>query len=817
MLGWLFGRRRVPAPAPGASQALEQAFAHHHAGRLAEARAGYEAVLARDARNFDAVNLLGVLALQAANPAAAAELFERAADIAPANAAAHNNFGEALRRLGRLDEALARLDRALELDAQYAEGHFNRGGVLRRLGRTEEACAAFERVAALRPSFTEAHLRLGEALNVLGRSEAAIAALQAALALEPELAEAHSSLGTALRDAGRLDEALVSSQRAVALKPESALAHLNVGNVLRDKGFLEEAIAAYRAASTLDPEFAEAHNNLGNALRDCHRLDEALASFERARQLNPDLAEVWLNAGSVLFRQRRFDEALLTLRGVLARKPGFADAHLELGNVLMAMGEQAAALESYRAALSHDPESAAARWSLTMSQLPPIADSDEQLARSREAFAAQLAELEHWCATRSAEVTARAVAVQQPFYLAYQEHDHRAALSRYGRLCAGLVGQWQAAAALAAPAAVTRAEIRVAVVSAHIHDHSVWNAIVKGWLSCLDRTRFDVRLFHLGVANDAETALAKTLATHYSYGRTDWREWAPLILGHQPDVILYPEIAMDPTTAKLASMRLAPVQATSWGHPLTTGLPTIDCFLSAQALEPPGAEAHYSEQLVRLPGLGVVLEPPAVTPSEVDLAALGIRDGVPLLICAGMPFKYTPRHDAVLAEIARRLGECQLVFFMPEPPHLMQRLRERLHRAFDAMGVDFVASTAFVPWQGGASFRGLMTQADVYLDTLGFSGFNSALQAIECGLPIAAWEGRFLRGRLASGLLRRIGLDELVADTVPAYVDLVVRLAQDAAFWGAVQSRMVAARPGLYGDKEPVRALERFFEGAIRR
>ena len=495
-----------------------------------------------------------------------------------------------------------------------------------------------------------------------------------------------------------------------------------------------------------------------------------------------------------------------------------AEAHYDLGNALKGMGDAPAALASYRRALELDPDYAEARWAHAMAQVPMVAGDEAELARSRAAFAAELAALERWCEAQGAQKMARAVGVQQPFYLAYQEEDHRALLARYGALCSRLMGAWQEAAGLRRAASVTRADIRVGIVSAHIHDHSVWNAIVKGWLQRLDRSRFDVRLFHLGRGNDVETALAKTMATHYTYGKTDLVEWTQLILGHQLDVLVYPEIGMDPTTAKLASLRLAPVQAASWGHPHTTGLPTIDCFLSAEGLEPPGAEAQYTERLVRLPGLGCVLEPAKVAPAAVDLAALGIRSGVPLLVCAGTPFKYTPRHDAVLADIARRLGECQFVFFTPGgADELMQRLRARLARSFAAAGLDLEACAVLVPWQSRAQFHGLMAQADVLLDTMGFSGFNTALQAIECGLPVVAWEGRFLRGRLASGILRRMGMDELVADNDAAFVETAVKLAQDAAWWGKVRERMAAAGPRLYGDTEPVRALEQFFEAAVRK
>jgi len=780
MLGRLFGRRQ--APSAGARELLAQAYAHHQAGRLDEAQAGYQAVLALDRRNFDAEHLLGVIALARARPEEALGHFERAVELSPRSAAAQSNLAETYRSLGRLEEALARLRHATQLDPQLVEAQFNLGGVLRRLGRNEEAIEAY----------------------------------RGALALSPDFADAHAGLGAALREAGNLDEALASSQRALALRPEAAALHLNVGNLLREKGFLDEAAAAYRGALERDPRLVEAYNNLGNVLRHQGRADEALACYERALTVKPDFAEALLNGAQVMREQRRLADAVTAYRLLIKMRPELAEAHLDLGNALKGMGDNDGALACYAKALEVDPEYAEARWAIAMSQMPMVADDDAELAASRAAFAAELTALERWCRERGAGRTARAVGTQQPFYLAYQEADHREPIGRYGALCAELMGAWQEAAGLPQPAPITRAETRLGIVSGHFCDHSVWHAIIKGWLQHLDRSRYDLRLFHLGTTNDIETAFAKAHATHYAFGKSDFADWARLILSHQLDVLIYPEIGIDPTTAKLASLRLARVQATSWGHPHTSGLPTIDYYLSAEALEAPGAEAHYSEKLVRLPGFGSPYVPTAVAPAAPDLGALGLRPDAPLLLCPGTPFKYTPRHDAVFVEIARRLGECQFVFFMPEPPQLVQRLRDRLTRAFAAAGLDLAAYAAFIPWQRRAAFYGLMQEADVYLDTIGFSGYNTAMQAIENALPIAAWEGQFLRGRLASGILRRMGLDELVAGTPAQYVEIVVKLARDAAYWGEVRERIIASRAGLYGDVEPVRALERFLEDAVR-
>ncbi len=116
----------------------------------------------------------------------------------------------------------------------------------------------------------------------------------------------------------------------------------------------------------------------------------------------------------------------------------------------------------------------------------------------------------------------------------------------------------------------------------------------------------------------------------------------------------------------------------------------------------------------------------------------------------------------------------------------------------------------FIPWQQKPAFYELLRRADVFLDTIGFSGFNTALQAVECGLPIVTREGRFLRGRLASGILRRMGLPELVAQSEEAYVELAVRLARDAEYREHIRSRIVASRHVLFEDMAPIRALEDF-------
>jgi predicted O-linked N-acetylglucosamine transferase (SPINDLY family) len=250
---------------------------------------------------------------------------------------------------------------------------------------------------------------------------------------------------------------------------------------------------------------------------------------------------------------------------------------------------------------------------------------------------------------------------------------------------------------------------------------------------------------------------------------------------------------------------------------MTSGLPTIDYFLSAEDLEPPDAVEHYSESLIRLPHLGCCYQRFAMPEAGQGMPPLaGLRTNVPLLVSPGVPYKYAPQHDHVFVDIAKRLRSCQIVFFTNRLGHLSDLLKRRLEEAFAAEGLNFADTCLFVPWLDRAGFHRLLRQASVCLDTIGFSGFNTAMEAIECGLPTVTTAGRFLRGRFAAGILRRMGLADLVAETNDAYVELVVRLAGDASYLRDVRHAIEERRHCLFGDLEPVRGMEQVLSGLAR-
>jgi predicted O-linked N-acetylglucosamine transferase (SPINDLY family) len=331
--------------------------------------------------------------------------------------------------------------------------------------------------------------------------------------------------------------------------------------------------------------------------------------------------------------------------------------------------------------------------------------------------------------------------------------------------------------------------------------------LINGWLLCIDSDRVHIQIFNLGLIEDAITVQARARAEFIECKDRSLSECVQEIRNRGIDVLLYPEVGMDLMTLQLAGLRLAPHQVAAWGHPETTGLPTIDCYVSAAAFEPADAQSNYSEKLIRLSNLGCYYEPYGLAGTAPDLEALGIAPDVPLLLCSGTPFKYGAEHDDLLVDIASELVRCQIVLFEARPRSLSARLLARLRGRFHQAGLDPDRYLVMVPWQSPEAFFGLMRYATVYLDSPGFSGFNTVMQAVECELPVVAFEGQFMRGRFASAILRRMQLTELVALDSAQYVQHVARLVGDREFHSGVRARLRSGRQLLYRDCGPVKEL----------
>jgi predicted O-linked N-acetylglucosamine transferase (SPINDLY family) len=719
---------------------------------------------------------------------------------------------------GRHDVAQALYRSILLQDPDNADSLHLLGLLTTEQGDPVAGAALIQRAIAIAPGRAPYHNNLALSYRSLGRSEDAVREYRTAATLRPHSAEIHNNLATTLRDLGRHAEAVAHYRQAADCAPDVAEIWYNLANALDEHGSPAEVEACFRRAVALKPEFANAHANHGRWLMTQARWAEAEAALLEAAQLAPLQAPTWNNLGIAVQEQGRTEDAEDCYRRATALVPRFAAAHYNLGCLLLEQGRSDEAAACQAAAIKADPHYGAARLGLCMAQLPILYRTEAEIAERRSRYAAALDSLAAETASPAATASlAAAIGTAQPFFLPYQGEDDRALQGTYGRLACAVLAATEPPVRLASkPAAGER--IRLGIVSGFFRQHTIFKLFLEGWLTQLDRKRFEVIGFHTGRTADAQTDRAAGWCDGFVQGHHSPGAWREAVCAAAPHVLLYPEIGMDSVAARLAAQRLAPVQCVAWGQPETSGMPTLDYFLSSELMEPPDGAAHYTEHLVRLPRLGLCYLPDEQPVAPAERAALGLRADGPVYWSGQALYKYRPKYDAVFPRIAAAVGACQFVFIgFAKSAAVTAAFRERLGEAFAAFGMDAAQYCVVLPPMSPERFVAAVGAADVVLDTPGWSGGKSTLDCLAQDPAIVTLPGRFMRGRHTSAILRQIGCEATIAASLDDYVAIAARLGLDAAWRGQVRQAVARGKAAAFRDLDYIRALEDFLVEAVAR
>ena len=649
-----------------------------------------------------------------------------------------------------------------------------------------------------------------------GRFEQALTSIDRAVRFNPDYAEALIDRGNVLQLLNRHVEAVASYEGALRLRPRDVETIYNCGVALVALGRHADALARFEQALAIEPNHVRAHNNRGGALHAVNRLEEALASYDKALALEPRCAEALANRGVVLTALNRHSEALASFDKALLIAPNDADALYYRGLVLGELNRCEEAAASYARALEARPAFAKAKFALCMASLPTLYMDTAEIASRRALYAERLQALSAEVARGTPGDFAGGIGPKQPFYLAYQGENDRDLQSVYGAMVCRIMAARHPPAARAAPPLPSEA-IKVGIVSGFFRSHSNWKIPIRGWLAELDRRRFRLFGYYTDGRRDAQTEEAERLCERFVRGPLPAARWREIILADAPHVLIYPEVGMDDVAVQLAAQRLAPVQCNSWGHPDTSGFPTLDYFLSSDLMEPSDGQDHYTERLVRLPNLSFHYEPPVITPAEVTRSDLGLREGATVYWCGQSLFKYLPQYDAVFPRIAREAGDCQFVFIGHyAAPEITALFRARLDKAFAVHARAASDHCVFLPRLDQQKFAAAIGCCDIILDSIGWSGCNSTFESLHHHLPIVTMPGPLMRGRHTTAILTMMGVTDTIAETVEDYVAVATRLAADADWRRAVAAQMAANRHRVYRDRACIEALEAFLIAATR-
>ena len=726
---------------------------------------------------------------------AAEDAYRRALGLMPAHAVLQMNLGNLLRRRGRLDEAIACHRRALALEPQRHEARFNLANALAATGEREEAARCYREVLAARPDFADATANLAAlvlsdragteadvliaglierdprsrtALMLLGRrrivqerwAEAEVA-LRRALEAGADDADVHQLRGLSRFRMGDAAGAVEAYRQALAIAPDLVAAANGLGVALQACGDLGAASEVLRAVARRRPEDSDILTNLGTVLVARGEVDEGIALLRKSTRLDPTDATAFSNLGYALFLIGHLGEAITACEAAVRLKPGYADAYSNLGIALGNQGRLAEATAAFEHALALDPDHGG-----SFSNLLFLGNYDPDIP------------------------------------LAALAERHRG----FGRRNEN--------------AAVLRHEIdrdpgrrlRIGYVSPDFRQHSV-AYFAEPLLTAHDPGAVEVICYAAVKKPDDVTERLQSRAGAWRniVGMSDAAA-ADCIRADRIDILV--DLAGHTAGNRLGifARKPAPVQATYIGYPNTTGLARVDYRLTDASADPPGEdESLYTERLYRLPRCFLAYRPPAEAPpiaARPSLAAGRVTFG---------SFNALPKVNArTVATWAAILDAVPGARFILKNASLVDPATQARYRdLFAAHGVaaERVDLVAYMQERGG--HLGFYNRIDIALDTFPYNGTTTTCEALWMGVPVVTFRGQRHAARVGASLLDAVGLDELVAPSVEAYV----ALARDLA---AQPERLAAISRSLRGRLQAsplldAQGLARAVEDAYRK
>ena len=831
----------------------QQALALVEQGKLMEAESIYRNLIEKGERDYSVISNLAAICGMQGKFDELINLLKEAISLNPYDPYSYANLGIAFQKLGDLDAAIAAYKKAVELNQNDPNSHFNLGNAFKEQGNLDAAIKSYTEATLLNPNdpygffvlgialqergdiqaaiasyntslrynqnIPEVHNNLGIALKEQGNLSAAIYSFTTALDLNPNYPEAHNNLGNALEENLDLTAAIISYNNALDLKPDYPEAHYNLGNAFKKQGDLYAAIVAYNKALGLQPSHLNAHNNLGNALMEKGDIQAAIASYRNALSINANWVDSRKNIAKAFVKIKAYDKALEEFEKLANLRLNAQDYVIALQGRIGCYLE----LDRYEDAINLADRCSKDRRLRLMARLhvlPVLYQSEEQLFAVRQRYFQDLVDLYPLLAELDQNDSIWPYLYEHTwmlsgFYLAYQMADDKL----FQEIYAGILDR------ILRPKLnrfmqdinyfnhVDGSPIRIGVISPHLRNHngSIW---ALGWFDGISNSAdYKIFCYNIGEEEDLGTSRFANLGTYRHLHLTSCNPELHLqqIIDDKLDLLIFTDVGMHPASKITSVLQLATVQVQGWGHPVTSGSKTMKYFFGSEGMDTIENQSHYSEQLIRLPGIGLNYPTPIAFHDGTSLFdKFNLPTNCPLILSLQSIFKYVPRNDWIFAEIAyRNKNAFILLVDSMENPIISEILISRLRPHFEQRELDIEQHLQILPKLDSADYTGMFVIANHSIDTIDWNGGNSSLQAFSQNCPVVSLPTEFMRGRHTLSMLLELDLRELVANDRNSFVDISSRLISDVEFHGEVKKKIQSRKHLLFNDKRSVDEIKK--------
>jgi protein O-GlcNAc transferase len=599
-----------------------------------------------------------------------------------------------------------------------------------------------------------------------------------------------------LHQAGRLDEAAALYEAVIADAPARIDALYNLGLIRRARGRADDALALWRTAVAQAPGLSHVHTAMGKTHASLDQFEAALACYDRALAAAPDNVDALNCRGNALRVLGRLGEAVEAYDQTLAIQPDYAVAWSNRGHALAGLRRPGDAVASYRRALALNPEDAPILGAQLDQQLQ-VCDWTDYISLT----------------ARIAELVGQGRNADLPFSFLSHSTDPMDQLR-----CAQVRVRErfpQPFPALWSGKPYAHDKIRLAYVSSDFREHAVAH-LIAGLFERHDRARFDVSGYAL--APQADDDMRRRIAAGFDHfhdvAGLHEAQVAAMIRAAEIDIAIDLNGFTTYCRPGIFARRCAPIQVNYLGYPGAVGAELADYILGDAEVIPPGAEAAYGEQVIRLPQA-----------YQINDSRRRIAEGVPSRAEAGLPtegfvfccfnanYKINP---PVFDAWMRLLGKVEgsVLWLFESNPMAAGNLRTEAERR--GVSGDRIV---FAPRMAAPEHLARHRLADLFLDTGPYNAHTTASDALWAGLPLVTCRGATFASRVAASLLRAVGLPELITDSLADYEALALELANDPVRLAAMRDRLEADRDTapLFDTDLSRRHIEVAYETAMDR
>lgn len=632
--------------------------------------------------------------------------------------------------------------RALNIQPQLAKSHYNLGFVYEQEDDWEKAIVHYNHAITINDNYTKAYYRLGLIFKRQKQFTQAIEQFSQVLHLDPKHQGAKFNLALLWQQGESAD----FIQNLLGETDLELLPHLteeinDTGAMLVRERQWEQAKIYFKLVIELDPDCVLAHYNLGCVLQNQNRYPEAITSYRRSLKINANYIDSLKNLGYVYYKNGQADLAQECFQKILQLNPNHSETYELLGFIAGEQGKLSECISLLNEALKINPNNPKLHSCFLFNLSSLVSFTPQEILDSAKLW--------------------------------YQQQ---------------VVSQWLPTLTTHSNNKTPHRRLRIGYISPDFKRHSV-SSFIKPVFQHHDRTQVEV--FCYGEVKEPDTITEEIIdicdAWRSTVGLADLQV-AELIRTDRIDILV--DLAGHTANNRMMvlGMKPAPIQVIYLGYFATTGLPTIDYWITDQVLHPDDTEEKTSETIWRLPRCYVGYEPLKNAPEITELPSK--KTGIFTFSSFNNLRKLTPETFALWIEILKAVPNSRLVLKCASSDVFSPLITEKIQTPFVEQGIDPKRIFLYGAFATDEEHLDLYNQVDLHLDSIPYTGCTTTCEALWMGVPTLTLAGTRKMERMSASILHSVGLDDCIANSAVEYVQKAIALAQNPDYLQSLRSNM---------------------------